>query len=295
MTIASKAGTLRNLLARPGGLVAPGVYDPMCARLALSAGFEVVYISGSATAASRLALPDIGLISQTEVAGFIHSISEAVPLPIIVDADTGFGGVLGAMRTVQEFEKAGAAALHIEDQISEKRCGHLDGKQLVSAEEMAAKVRAAVEARRDSDFVIIARTDSREVEGFDSAVERAGLYLEAGADVIFPEALHDEEEFRAFARAVQAPLLANMTEFGKTPYYTAGQFFDWGYKIVLFPVSTMRVALRPVYEFLTDLRRDGTQRDWVSRMMPRQEIYEHIEYSRYEELERRFSPPPERA
>ena len=289
----TRASTLRALLQRPGGIVVPGAYDPLCARLALSAGFEALYVSGSATSATRAALPDIGLITQTEVASLVHAIHEAVPLPLIVDADTGFGGVLNAMRTVRELEMAGAAAIHIEDQVAQKRCGHLDGKRLVDSDEMEGKIRAAVASRRDPNFVVIARTDAREVEGMERALQRARRYVAAGADVVFPEALHDEQEFRTFAKALDVPLLANMTEFGKTPYYRADQFFDWGYKIVLFPASALRVSLQAVYAFLTDLRKTGTQEPWAGRMMTRKELYQHIDYTRYEELERAFWPPQE--
>ena len=287
----TRAATLRMLLQRPGGIVVPGAYDPLCARLALSAGFETLYVSGSATSATRAALPDIGLITQTEVASLVHAIHEAVPLPLIVDADTGFGGVLNAMRTVRELEMAGAAAIHIEDQVAQKRCGHLDGKRLVDSDEMEGKIRAAAASRRDPNFVVIARTDAREVEGMERAIQRARRYVAAGADVIFPEALHGEQEFRAFAKALDVPLLANMTEFGKTPYYRADQFFDWGYKIVLFPASALRVSLQAVYAFLTDLRTAGTQEPWVGRMMTRTELYRHIDYAGYEEKERTFWPP----
>ena len=280
--------TLRDLLQRPQVLMVPGAHDAITARLVAKAGFEAVYVSGSGTSTAVAALPDIGLVTLTEMARLTQYVSQAVSLPIIVDADTGHGSVLGAMHTVRELENAGAAAIHIEDQADPKRCGHLEGKRLVSTEEMVGKIQAAVAARKDPNFMIIARTDARAVEGLEQAIERAKRYVEAGADIIFPEALKTEEEFRAVAKVFDVPLLANMTEFGKTPYHSAADFYGWGYNIVLFPVSALRIANKAVLDFFNVLREAGTQRDMVSRMMTRQELYEVLEYPRYEELEREF-------
>ena len=286
----NKRRTLTTLLSRPGILTVPGVHDAIVAKLAERVGFEAGYISGSGASTVLLAQPDVGLITLPEMAQHTKRISDAVHFPLIVDADTGHGSVLNTMRCVQELEAAGAAAIHLEDQEFPKRCGHLDGKTIASVDEMVGKIRAAVAARSDEDFLIIARTDARAIEGIEGAVRRAKAYLEAGASIIFPEALKTEEEFRAFAKAVDAPLLANMTEFGKTPYYTAKQFEEWGYKIVIFPVSALRVANKAVLEFFRELKREGTQRTYEPAMMTRKELYEVIEYERYEQRQTLYSP-----
>jgi len=271
---------LRDLMRRRDIIVAPGVFNPAVALLVERMGFEAAYLSGAALTGS-LAMPDLGIITLSELAAATSYITRVVRIPIIVDADTGFGEAINVMRTVRELEASGAAAIQIEDQVLPKKCGHLSGKMLVPAEEMVKKIIAAVEARR-RETLIIARTDARGVEGFDAAVERAQMYVEAGADVIFPEALTSLEEFREFARRVRAPLLANMTEFGKTPYLTVDQFRDAGYKIVIFPVTTFRVAMGAVREALDILRREGTQKPLLDRMMTRQEFYELIGYYEYE-------------
>jgi len=207
---------------------------------------------------------------------------------VIADADTGYGNAMNVMRTVWEYERAGLAGLHIEDQVTPKRCGHVEGKECIALEEMVGKVRAAVAARRDPDFVIIARIDARAPLGFDEAVKRGVACAEAGADAIFPEAMASPEEFAAYARAVKAPLLANMTEFGKTPYLTAQQFQEMGYKMVIYPMSAVRVALRAMQAFYVDLKRTGTQTGWLDRMMTRKELYELIDYTRFTQYEREF-------
>ncbi len=287
----SSTRRLSERLERSPIIVAPGAHDAITAKLAVRSGFETLYVSGSGVSTALTGLPDVGLITLSEVAKTTHYISEAVPgVPLIVDADTGHGNVLNVMRCVRELERAGAAAIQIEDQEFPKRCGHLDGKTLVPVEEMAGKVKAAVEARTDPDFKIIARTDAKAIEGLDRAIERANRYLEAGADIIFIEALQSEEEFRAAGKAVDAPLLANMTEFGKTPYYTAAQFEDWGYKIVIFPVSALRIANQVIVDFFETLRKTGTQEAFVPKMLTRQKLYEIIDYTRYETYQERFVP-----
>ena len=233
---------LRRLLKENDIIVAPGVFNPAVALLAERMGFQAVYLSGAALTGS-LAMPDLGIITLTELSMFTSYISRVISIPVIVDADTGFGEVINVQRTVRELEAAGAAAIQIEDQVLPKKCGHLSGKKLIPPEEMVKKIIAAVEARK-KNTVISARTDARAVEGLEAAVERAKLYVEAGADVIFPEALRSLEEFKAFAKALPGvPLLANMTEFGKTPYLTVDQFREAGYKIVIFPVTTFRYAM----------------------------------------------------
>lgn len=289
----NKSPTLRELLRQPEILMVPGAHDAITARLAAKAGFRALYVSGSGASTALSAIPDIGLITLTEVAALTHRISQAVSLPIIIDADTGHGGTaLGVMRSVRELESAGASAIQIEDQDDPKRCGHLDGKRLVPVEEMVGKIKAAIAARKSPDFLVIGRTDARTVGGLSQAIERARLWRAAGADIIFPEALQNAEEFRTVARAIDAPLMANMTEFGKTPYYTAQEFQDWGYRIVLYPVSALRIANRAMLDFFTELRQTGTQRDSVPKMLTRKELYEIIEYARYEDEEHQFSPNP---
>lgn len=279
---------LRRLLKENDIIVAPGVFNPAVALLAERMGFQAVYLSGAALTGS-LAMPDLGIITLTELSMFTSYISRVISIPVIVDADTGFGEVINVQRTVRELEAAGAAAIQIEDQVLPKKCGHLSGKKLIPPEEMVKKIIAAVEARK-KNTVIIARTDARAVEGLEAAVERAKLYVEAGADVIFPEALRSLEEFKAFAKALPGvPLLANMTEFGKTPYLTVDQFREAGYKIVIFPVTTFRYAMGAVREALEVLKREGTQKSLLDRMMTRWEFYELIGYKTYEERDSKIA------
>jgi methylisocitrate lyase len=269
-------------------IAVPGVFNALVGRMAERLGFQAVYLSGAALSAS-LALPDVGLATLTEFVEMARSIAAATRLPLLCDADTGFGEALNVERTVQMFENAGAAGIHLEDQQMPKRCGHLSGKQLVDAEVMAAKVRAAVSARRDADFVIIARTDARGVAGFDEAVRRARLYVAAGADALFPEALESRDEFAAFARALApAPLLANMTEFGRSPSLDFADLAALGYRMVLYPVTTLRVALRAAQAVLADLLAKGHQRDHLERMLTRAELYELLDYAGYEERDRAY-------
>jgi methylisocitrate lyase len=278
----------RELLARPQILIVPGAFDALSAKLAERAGFEAVYMTGAGTVNAVAGLPDIGLLSLTEVASNAGYIANAVRIPVFADADTGYGNALNVMRTVRTYEQAGLAGLHIEDQVSPKRCGHVAGKECVPLDEMVGKIRAAAAARSDPDFVIIARTDSKAPLGFDEAVKRGRAYAAAGADIVFPEALQTKEEFAAYAREIRAPLLANMTEFGKTPYLTAKEFEELGYRIVIYAVSALRVALKAMQAFYADLRRNGTQTGWLDRMMTRAELYDLVEYARFTEYEREF-------
>jgi methylisocitrate lyase len=273
---------LRDLLARPGILPMPGAHNGMAALQAKATGFEALYLSGAAMTAS-MGLPDLGIITVDEVAFFIRQISRASGLPLLVDGDTGYGEALNVMHMVRTFEDAGAAAVHIEDQLLPKKCGHLNDKKLADAHDMAAKVAAAAKARRH--LYIIARTDAAASEGLDGAVARANLFLEAGADAIFPEALHSAEMFREFARRVKAPLLANMTEFGKTPFFTQSEFEAMGYKMVIWPVSSLRVANHAQSELYQAIRRDGGTQTMLGRMQTRAELYETIGYHKYEALD----------
>ncbi len=259
----------------------PGVFNALVARMAERLGFEAVYLSGAALSAAA-GLPDVGLLTLSELVDAARFITQATSLPLVCDADTGFGEAVNVERTVHLFDSAGVAGIHLEDQQLPKRCGHLSGKQLVEAEAMAAKIRAAAAARKDKDFVIIARTDARGVTGFDDAVRRGRLYLEAGADVIFPEALESEAEFADFARAVPAPLLANNTEFGKSPLLDLQTLAGLGYRMVLYPVTAFRVALRAAQETLTELRQQGHQRNRIPQMLTREELYELLDYTGYE-------------
>jgi methylisocitrate lyase len=273
----SKSKKLRELIAN-GAVMLPGVPNAAMARQVERAGFDAAYVSGAGMANATAGVPDIGLLTLTEVAQLAGYIAKAVKIPAIVDADTGFGGAENVVRTIRELEAAGLAGCHIEDQEFPKRCGHLSGKSLVDVEEMVGKIKAAVASRRDPDFMIIARTDARAVEGFDRAVERAGEYLAAGADAIFPEALQSAEEFRDFAKEIDLPLLANMTEFGKSPLLTFGQLVDFGYRIVIFPQSAFRVSMKASEEFFAALKKAGTQSDWLEKMQTRQELYDLLDY-----------------
>jgi methylisocitrate lyase len=273
----TKSKRLRELIAQ-GAVMMPGVPNAATARQIERAGFDAVYISGAGMANATAGLPDIGLLTMTEVVTLAGYVANAVTIPAIVDADTGFGGAENVARTVRELECAGLAGCHIEDQEFPKRCGHLAGKSIVDLEEMVGKIKTAVGARRDPDFMIIARTDARAVEGFDRAVERAGEYIAAGADAIFPEALQSLEEFRDFAKEVEAPILANMTEFGKSPLLSFHDLMELGYRMVIFPMSAFRVAMKASEEFLRALKKSGTQKDWIDEMQTRQELYELLDY-----------------
>ena len=273
----------RQLLKAPGILQLPGAHNGMAALQAKGAGFQGLYLSGAAMTAS-MGLPDLGIITVDDVAFFIRQIVRAAQLPLLVDADTGYGEALNVMHAVRTFEDAGAGALHLEDQILPKKCGHLNDKKIADARDMAAKVAAAAKARRD--LVIIARTDAAASEGLDGAVARAKLYMEAGADAIFPEALNTAEMFRAFAeRMPGVPLLANMTEFGKTPFFSASEFEAMGYAMVIWPVSSLRVANKAQSELYAAIARDGGTHNMVDRMQTRAELYETIGLHDYEALD----------
>lgn len=279
---------LRRLLE--GGVhPVPGVFNAAVALLAERAGFPAVYVSGAGTANGLGGFPDVGLLSLEEVARHARYTAEAVSVPVIVDADTGFGEPLNVTRAVREFESAGIAGLHLEDQENPKRCGHLEGKRVVPVADMVRKLAAAADARRDSDFVLIARTDARAVEGVESAVERARRYVEAGADVVFPEGLQTEAEFALFARETQAPLLANMTEFGKSPYLSVEAFGAMGYRLVLFPMTAFRVAMKAVEEAFAQLAKEGTQQGFLDRMQTRKELYELVRYGDWAALDEKLA------
>lgn len=273
----STSRKLRELVAQ-GAVMMPGVPNAAMARQVERAGFDAIYISGAGMANATAGVPDIGLLTLTEIVQLAGYIAEAVRIPAIVDADTGFGGAENVARTIRELEKAGLAGCHIEDQKFPKRCGHLAGKEVVDVDEMAARIKAAVGARTDQDFFVIARTDARAVEDFAGAVARAQRYVEAGADWIFPEALQSSEEFKTFAREIKAPLLANMTEFCKSPLLSFQELSDFGYKMVIFPMSAFRVSMKASDEFLRELKKRGTQSAWLEKMQTRKELYELLDY-----------------
>jgi len=263
----------------------PGAFSPLVAMQIERLGFEGVYISGSVLS-NDLGYPDIGLTSLTEVAARGRQIARATKLPSIIDADTGFGVAMNAARTIQEFLEQGLAGCHLEDQENPKRCGHLDGKSLVSPSEMIQKIKAADQARKmDPNFVIIARTDARASEGLEKAIDRAKAYVDAGADVIFTEALADEKEFEAFSKAVKAPLLANMTEFGKSRLLTIDQLSNLGYNIVIYPVTTLRLAMKASEVGLQAILKHGSQESVVPQMQTRQELYTLTDYERYNQFD----------
>ena len=269
-------------------LALPGVFNALVGRMAERLGFRAVYLSGAALSAAS-GLPDIGLLTLPEFVEEARRITAATPLPLLCDADTGFGEALNVERTVQLFESAGVAGIHLEDQQLPKRCGHLSGKSLIEAEAMAAKIRAAVAARRDPDFVIIARTDARGVTSLDDAVRRAHLYLRAGADAIFPEALENAEEFAAFARQVQAlGCYANNTEFGRSRNLDFSELAHLGYRLVLYPLTAFRVALRAAQDTLRDIAERGHQRDRIPQMLTRAELYDLLGYTDYEARDRSY-------
>lgn len=270
----------RHALASGRLLQFPGAFSPLVARLVGDYGFDGVYVSGAALAAD-LALPDIGLTTLSEVVSRGQQIARATALPVLLDADTGFGEPANVARSINLLEEAGIAGCHLEDQVNPKRCGHLDSKSVVSPGEMVLRVRAAVQARRDADFVICARTDARAIEGLNGAIDRAKAYVDAGADMIFPEALASISEFEQFRRAIDVPLLANMTEFGKSPLLDVTTLEGLGFNVVIWPVTSLRIAMGAVEELLGVLQGSGTQSSLVSKMQTRARLYELIDYESY--------------
>ena len=279
-TAPAKRRRLRDDLASGRLLHLPGAFSPLSAKLIERKGFDGVYLSGAVVSAD-LGLPDIGLITLTEVAGRSRQVARATSLPVLADADTGFGEPMNAARTVQELEDAGVAGIHIEDQVNPKRCGHLDGKQVVDVDQAVRRVSAAVAARRDPDFLIMARTDMRAVEGVEAAVERSRRLVDAGADAIFPEALTTLAEYETVRRAVEVPILANMTEFGKTPLFTVTQLADVGVNLVIWPVSLLRIAMGAADRALDTLREEGSLESLQPVMQHRTDLYDVIDYAGY--------------
>ncbi len=283
--LSSSAGIRLRLAWQAGTIAIPGVFNALAGKLVEQIGFRACYLSGGALSAGS-GVPDVGLLTLNEFVEEARRITSATTLPLLCDADTGFGEALNVERTVSLFEQAGAAGIHLEDQLFPKRCGHLSGKSLIEPEQMAAKIRAAVAAKRDPNFVIMARTDARGVTSFEDAVNRAKLYLDAGADAIFPEAMQSPDEFAKFANQVQAPLLANMTEFGKSPLLTVEELSQLGYKMVLFPLTAFRVAMQAAANTYKQMLQQGTQRNSVEKMLTRAELYDLLGYEGYEQRDR---------
>lgn len=275
-----KRKKLRADLASGKLLRYPGAFSPLVAKLIQDIGFDGVYISG-AVLSNDLGYPDIGMTTLTEVAGRGRQISRVTDLPTIIDIDTGFGEPMSAARTVQELEDLGISGCHMEDQVNPKRCGHLDNKSLVSVQEMTAKIKAATDAKRDPNFVLMARTDAAASEGIDKAIDRAKAYVDAGADMIFPEALNGPKDFEAFRKAIDVPMLANMTEFGKAKLLTKEQLENMGYNMVIYPVTTLRLAMFHVENSLRQIKEEGTQENLLDKMQHRSRLYELVEYEDY--------------
>lgn len=280
LSATAKRVALRRRLDEGGLLRFPGAFNPLTARLIEAKGFEGVYLSGAVLSA-ELGLPDIGLTTLTEVSARSTQVAQMTDLPVLVDADTGFGEPMNVARTVQLLEHAGAAGLHVEDQVNPKRCGHLDGKAVVDTETATRRIRAAVDARTDDGLLVIARTDIRAVDGFDATVQRAKALVDAGADILFPEAMRDLGEFAAVCEAVDVPVLANMTEFGKSELFSTRQLADAGVAVVIYPVSLLRLAVRAAERGLDVLAAEGTLASAVPQMQPRSELYNLLDYPGY--------------
>lgn len=262
----------------------PGAYHPIVAQIIQQIGFDGVYVSG-AVMANSLGMPDIGLTTLSEVVQQSVNIAKITSLPTILDIDTGFGETMNVVRTIQELDYLGLAGCHIEDQVNPKRCGHLDNKQLVDVNEMVKKINAASKAKLDDNFLLIARTDARGVEGLDAAIDRAKAYVDAGANMIFPEALANEKEMELFRKAIDVPLLANMTEFGKTDLLTTQQLENLGFNLVIYPVTTQRLALFAVEMGLQTIKNEGTQQSLINQMQTRKRLYEVVNYQKYNDLD----------
>jgi methylisocitrate lyase len=283
-----KTTELRKLIEKKGIIVGPGVYDCLSAKLAEKAGFKLVAITGAGITASVLGYPDMGLITMTEMLHQVRNILKSVHIPVFADCDTGYGNALNVYRTVQEFEDAGVAGLFIEDQVFPKRCGHFEGKQIISTEEMVKKIEAALDARRDPDLVIMARTDARAIDGLDKAIERARAYVKAGADIIFIEAPQTVEELRKVAKSVNVPTMANMVEGGKTPLVSVQELEEMGFKLVVFSGSAQKMAIRAMQELFSTLRATGRLDGVLDKVASLSERSEILELSKFYEMEKKY-------
>lgn len=283
MTHPLSAGALfRTAIHEENPLQVVGAVNAYAARLAENAGFRALYVSGGGVAASSLGMPDLGISTMDDVLTDVRRITDITSLPVLVDIDTGWGGAFNIARAVRSMIRSGAAAVHIEDQVQAKRCGHRPGKAIVTKDEMADRIKAAVDAKTDTQFVIMARTDALAVEGLEPAIERACACVEAGADMIFPEAVTDLEMYRKFAEAVSVPVLANITEFGSTPLYTLEELRGAGVSLVLYPLSAFRAMSKAALSVYSAVRKDGTQKNVIDLMQTRTELYDHLEYHSFE-------------
>lgn len=287
-TTGSKTAALRSLLKADGIVVAPGAFNAFSAKIIEQAGFPVVYLTGYGASANLLGAPDFGLLTLTEMADHAARMVQAVSVPVVADGDTGYGNAINVRRTIAEYERAGVAAIQLEDQLHPKRCGHMEGKEIIPAEEMVQKLRAAVDARQDPDFVIIARTDARNLLGLDEAIRRGRMYLDAGADVIFVESPQSVEELAKVAREIKAPLLANMIEHGKTPLLSAAQLQDLGYKLVIFPLATLYMAAKAVLDCAQVLMQTGTTESAIPRMLPFHQFNDMVGLPLYRKIEGKY-------
>ncbi len=285
MKLQSPGSKFRELISGSNITVMPGVFNAVTAKLAAAAGFDALYLSGAGVTNALTGYPDIALLTLTEMVQQAHYVATAVTQPVIADADTGYGEAHNVMRAVAELENSGLAGIHLEDQVAPKRCGHLDGKQIIATADMQVKIRAAVRARKDSDFFLLARTDARSLDGIDAAIERANRYLDAGADGIFAESLQSKSEFEEFAKRVKAPLMANMTEFGKTPLISASEFEQMGYAMVIFPMTAFRTMMKTAERVYAELKNTGTQAALIEEMQTRAELYDLIGYQTFNEIE----------
>ena len=281
---------LRTLLKQSGAVMAPGAHDALAARIIEQAGFDVVYFTGYGQAASYLGKPDVGLLTMTEMATRVANIADAVGIPLIADGDTGFGNHVNVMRTVRQYEKAGAAAIQLEDQVFPKRCGHMLGRQVIAVDDMVSKIKAAVDARRDEDFVIIARTDARTSQGLEAAIDRGYAYQEAGADLLFIESPESVDEMRQIASSFSVPLLANMVEGGRTPLLTAAELGQIGYRIVIYPTASVYAVARTLMDLMSQLKAWGTTRGFIDRMVTFSEFNQLVGLAEIADAERRYSP-----
>jgi 2,3-dimethylmalate lyase len=281
---------LRQLISQPEPVLAPGAYDALTARLVEQAGFPAVYMTGFGTAAGLLGRPDVGLVTLSQMVDNARRIAQAVDVPVIADADTGYGNAINVVQTVREYERAGVAGIHIEDQVAPKRCGHMEGKQVIDRSEMAEKIHAAVEARRSPDFVIIARTDARAIEGVEGALRRGRLYREAGADMLFVEAQQSEDEVAAVARAFRdTPLFFNWLEGGKTPPIPLARLKELGFRVIIFPLGAVLTVTKAVRDLLSRIREDGTPERAAGQMVSFQDFLQVVGLPEIRELERRFA------
>jgi 2,3-dimethylmalate lyase len=289
---ANGAARLRELISQPEPLLAPGAYDALSARLIEQAGFRAVYMTGFGTAASLLGRPDVGLVTMSQMVDNAGRIAQAVDVPVIADADTGYGNAINVVQTVREYERAGVAGIHIEDQVAPKRCGHMEGKQVIDSGEMKEKIRAAVESRSSPDFVIIARTDARAVEGLDGALRRGRLYREAGADMLFVEAPQSEDEVAAVAHAFpDTPLFFNWLEGGKTPPVPLARLKELGYRVIIFPLGTVLTVTKALRSLLSSIRAEGTPERAAGQMVGFQDFLQVVGLPEIRELEKRFATP----